>query len=289
MKINLLQVVGFQSSIPSPVGNLSPSETISKSGSCSENLDALFSFSNILADLSIFFLSRKRIANNSQEFYHTCGNTITRIECPFRGSNDPPFRGYPSIVLTCDERNNVSTIDIMNMTYRVIEIDQAMQIMRIVREDVMEGTCPKELVNTNLDHPIFDYASSYMNFTFLYGCPGLNIPGLSLVSCGNAGYDGVYMFPGTKSPGNCNAGVVIPVLVSRNGSGRPTKWYRIGSSSSPGVSDYLEDCNDCTESRGWCGYSFETNRTTCFCPDPPYVSDTCLITSGASPAKRSAM
>ncbi|PIN24104.1 hypothetical protein CDL12_03159 [Handroanthus impetiginosus] len=95
--------------------------------------------------------------------------------------------------------------------------------MRILIEDIMEETCPKELVITTLDHSIFDYASSYMNFTFLYGCPGLNIPSLSLVSCGNEGDDGVHVFAGTQSPGNCKASVAVPVLVSGNGGGRLTK------------------------------------------------------------------
>ncbi|PIM99917.1 hypothetical protein CDL12_24150 [Handroanthus impetiginosus] len=262
---------------------------------------SLFSFLHlsIIIKLLVLFQSLHG-SSNPEEFYHTCGNTftcgntITRIGYPFRGSDDPLYCGHPSLVLTCDDRNNVTTIDIMNMTYDVMEIDQATQIMRIVREDVMEGTCPKELVNTTLDHSIFDYASSYMNFTFLYGCSSLHIPDLSLVSCGNGGYDGVSIFPGNlQGPGNCNASVVVPVLVSGNGGGTPvnsTGWDQVlrqGFQITWKID--RENCIGCTESRGRCGYSFETNRTTCFCPDPPFISDTCSIPSGASPATRSGM
>ncbi|PIN03332.1 hypothetical protein CDL12_24149 [Handroanthus impetiginosus] len=229
----------------------------------------LFSFLHLLIIIKLLVLLQSlHGSSNPEEFYHTCGNTftcgntITRIGYPFRGSSDPPYCGHPSLVLTSDDRNYVTTIHILNCTYRVMEIDQATQIMRIVRED----------------HSIFNYASSYMNFTFLYGCPSFNIPGLSLVSCGNTGYYGVYVFAGTpQGPGNCNASVVVSVLLSGNGGGRPE--------NSTGSDQVLcrgfqitwkidrEDCSNCTESMGQCGYSLETNRNTCFCPDPPFISD----------------
>ncbi|KAL0332461.1 UNVERIFIED_CONTAM: hypothetical protein Scaly_2147600 [Sesamum calycinum] len=250
-----------------------------------------FSFLHLLFAVNLLLLLQfPNGSSNPEEFYKTCGGTfscgsaITGIRYPFRGSNSPPYCGHPSFVLTCDDQNNVTTIDIMNMTYRVLNISQTTQTMRIVREDIMDGTCPQEMVNTTLDYSIFDYASMYTNFTFLYGCPGSQLPGLSPISCGN---NGVYMFPGIQSPGSCNASVMVPVLVTGGGAG--------GSVNSTGLDQVLQRgfeirwkiggkaCSDCVKSKGRCGYNFDGNQTTCFCPDPPYVSDTCPMASEASP------
>lgn len=38
--------------------------------------------------------------------------------------------------------------------------------------------------------------------------------------------------------------------------------------------------NDCTESKGRSGYDVVTNQTSCYCPDAPYVSDTCTMAPG---------
>ncbi|KAK4393598.1 LEAF RUST 10 DISEASE-RESISTANCE LOCUS RECEPTOR-LIKE PROTEIN KINASE-like 1.3 [Sesamum angolense] len=147
-------------------------------------------------------------SSNPEEFYKTCGGTfscgsaITGIRYPFRGSNSPPFVAI-----------QVSSSPVMIRTM----------------EDIMEGTCPQEMVNTTLDYSIFDYASMYTNFTFLYGCPESQLPGLSPISCGN---NGVYMFPGIQSPGSCNASVMVPVLVTGGGAG--------GSVNSTGLDQVLQ-------------------------------------------------
>ncbi|KAA8530597.1 hypothetical protein F0562_005306 [Nyssa sinensis] len=137
--------------------------------------------------------------SNPYDWYQTdcgtkfsCGN-ITGIDYPFRGNGKPDYCGYPGLVLNCQD--NVTTINIMNVTYRVLGMDPSTETMKIAREDVMEATCPHNLVNTTLDYSLFDYASTHINITFLYGCPG-SIPGLNLFpSCEITGYNGVYVFP----------------------------------------------------------------------------------------------
>ncbi|KAL1536939.1 hypothetical protein AAHA92_29510 [Salvia divinorum] len=230
-------------------------------------------------------------SSSSAEFYKTCGNTfscgdtITQIGYPFRRQTDPAYCGHPNLVLSCDGRSNATTIDIMSTTYRVLRIDQATHTMRIVREDLMAGPCPQEMVNTTLDYSLFDYASSYTNFTFLYGCPASNIPGLSLTPCGSSGYSGVYVFPGTQGPGKCNASVIVPVLLGVDGGGGTENTTRtLNQVVQQGFEVRWKidgkSCSDCTESKGRCGYDVGTNQTSCFCPDAPYISDTCTMLRG---------
>ncbi|KAG8384105.1 hypothetical protein BUALT_Bualt04G0083400 [Buddleja alternifolia] len=261
---------------------------------------SFLSFLNLIFTLKFLILFQSpNGSSNLEEFYHTCGNTftcgdtITRIGYPFRGFHDPPYCGHPSLVLSCDDQNNVTTTDIMNTTYRVLEIYQTTHTMRIVREDIfLEGPCPQEMANTTLDDSVFDYADTCSNFTFLYGCPVLNIPGVSPISCGDGEHNSLYMLPGSLGPGDCNASVVVPLLLSGNGAGGSVNTTK-------GLDQVLrhgfevrwnadsQACSDCTESRGRCGYNFETNQTTCFCPDPPFVSSTCSMANGALPPNRS--
>ncbi|KAG6394360.1 hypothetical protein SASPL_144944 [Salvia splendens] len=227
-------------------------------------------------------------SSSSAEFYKTCGNTfscgdtITGIGYPFRRQTDPIYCGHPNLALACDGRSNATTIDIMSTTYRVLRIDQSTETMRIVREDLMEGPCPREMVNTTLNYSLFDYAGSYANFTFLYGCPASNFPGLSLTPCGGSGYSGVYVFPGTQGPGKCNASVIVPVLLGVEGGGGTENTTRtLNQVVQQGFEVRWKidgkSCSDCTESKGRCGYDVGTNQTSCFCPDAPYVSDTCTM------------
>ncbi|XP_022865653.1 LEAF RUST 10 DISEASE-RESISTANCE LOCUS RECEPTOR-LIKE PROTEIN KINASE-like 1.3 isoform X4 [Olea europaea var. sylvestris] len=249
--------------------------------------------SSFFIPLAIRFLILVQVlpsgSSNPEGFYQTCGNkfscgTITNIGYPFRGIDDPLYCGYPGLVLHCHQ-NDVTTIEIMNITYHVLGINESTQTMRIVREDVMRATCPEDMVNTTLDYSLFDYSATNTNLTFLYGCPTLKIPGLSLVC--SSGYDGVYVLPGTQGPGKCNASVVVPILVSTgygHGAG--------GSVNSTTLDQVLQqgfeirwkmddkDCNDCIESKGRCGFNFATNQTACFCPDQQYISAICSKTNG---------
>ncbi|KAL3640417.1 hypothetical protein CASFOL_015385 [Castilleja foliolosa] len=222
----------------------------------------------------------------------SCGNLITGIGYPFRGSNDPRYCGHPSLVLDCETETNMTTIDIMSTKYRVLEINQSTCSMRVSRKDVMDtnSSCPREKTNTTLDYSVFDYAPGYTNVTFFYGCSDRNRSGFQNVSCGNSVYDeDVYVLPGIYGPGKCEASVVVPVpeigilgdSVDTTGLGQV---LRDGFWISLKLDDDEEDCNECVMSKGRCGYDVLMNRTACYCPDPPYFSNTvCSMASGASP------
>ncbi|KAL7090283.1 hypothetical protein ACP275_12G031000 [Erythranthe tilingii] len=209
----------------------------------------------------------------------SCGDTISGIGYPFRGFDDPPHCGH--------RKNNITNIEIMGVEYRVLEIAQSTQTMTIAREDIMEESCPTEMKNTTLDYSTFDFGAVYLNITFLYGCPpppaGGNLvkDSNSSVPCGNNGED-VYITPGTNGPGMCRDSVVVPAPVPPEGAthlpniteldrimrqGFLVRW-KIGSQLM---------CDNCTASKGRCGYNLAKNQTACYCPVPPYVSNTCPI------------
>ncbi|XP_031116750.1 uncharacterized protein LOC116020413 [Ipomoea triloba] len=214
-----------------------------------------------------------------------CGD-ISDVGYPFRSENGPAYCGYPGFELSCNEGN--TTIDIMNQTYRVLEINQSSKTMKIAREDMMEGKCPQNFVNTTLDNSFFEYTTSYINLTFLYGCHGgiNNIPGIATIPCGDI--NDAYVLPpgGTRVSVNCSRSMIVPVPVEVGGSinstllmkelkeGQEIRW-KMDSKA----------CDDCTKSKGRCGFSMFTNQTTCYCHSPPYISDTCSVSiPTASPA-----
>ncbi|KAG5527961.1 hypothetical protein RHGRI_028779 [Rhododendron griersonianum] len=204
---------------------------------------------------------------------YSCGS-IAGVGYPFRGYQEPEFCGYPGFVLNCGSKN-FTTLDINNITFRVLEINPSAQTMNIAREDVIEATCPQRLVNTTLDNSLFEYSSGYMNLTFLYGCPApiMLIPGIdSVTTCNVTGYTGVYIVPGTMGGLGCDVSVTVPVsnLVGTINSaalegavegGFGVKWKMDTS-----------ECSGCTGSGGRCGYSPLSYKTTCYCPNQPNVS-----------------
>lgn len=215
----------------------------------------------------------------------SCGANITGIRFPFRGSGDPAYCGHPDLVLTCDGSSNSTSIEIVNIKYRVIEIDQSSRTMRIAREDTAGGgggVCPTVMANTTLDYSVFDYAASCMNYTFFYGCdspPDF----LSRISCGG-GRD-AYVLAGAFGPKDCESSVVVSGAVMAVEG--PLNTTKLGEALEHGFEIRWKiesrSCDDCLGTKGRCGYDSATNRTVCYCRDPPYVSGTCAVANYGAP------
>ncbi|XP_027076377.2 LEAF RUST 10 DISEASE-RESISTANCEUS RECEPTOR-LIKE PROTEIN KINASE-like 1.4 isoform X2 [Coffea arabica] len=252
----------------------------------------LQSFPTLLCFLaSSILLQLHPVSSNPAEFYETCRNefscgSITGIGYPFRGHQDPAYCGYPGLELRCDQSSNVTRLDIKNMTFWVLDVHPTAQTLRVAREDVMQNNCPTDLVNMTLDYTLFDYSTSYINVTFIYGCL-VNAPNV-VFSCGN---NSLSVLPGEVGAGLCKASVVYPALQTGDR----------GSFNFTGLDQVLRQgfdirwivdtgiCNECTKSGGRCGYGGGTNQnqnqTTCFCPNPPYVqSGSCSSNSSPPPS-----
>lgn len=100
----------------------------------------------------------------------TCGYHL-RNPIPFSRQEDPNYYEYPNFVLDCNGGNSPS-IDIKNMTYSVLSINQLTQRLKIIRIDGMKPICPHGFINTTISHNLYDYSSTYTNiiFEFNYGC-----------------------------------------------------------------------------------------------------------------------
>ncbi|KAK1433240.1 hypothetical protein QVD17_10149 [Tagetes erecta] len=235
---------------------------------------------NFIPKLLIFIIVQVH-RTNSEGFYGTCNTpfscgTVSGFQYPFRRHQDPTQCGYPGFELNCDDPNP-PTINIMNITYRILAVNPTNQIMTLVRGDMVNSTCPLDLVNTTIDHNLFDYTSSYTNITFLYGCPvAFNPIGMiGSLACGSDGTGLVILAPGALGPGMCKASVIIPSLDSI-GFMDPMKLVQVLQDGFD-VRWKVESrpCADCTGSGGQCVYSTSTRLTKCACPETSLLGDSC--------------
>jgi hypothetical protein len=214
-----------------------------------------------------------------------CGE-INNIGFPFWGETRPSGCGHPGLKLNCEE--SVTTIEIRNVTYRVLDVNPETQILKISRDDYLTGICSPELVNTTLDPTLFDYGDpGYQNLTLSYGCASYSmfpVPLPGQFSCPTSG--DVQVEQGAHGPHeDCNVSVVVPVLHSNPlltlvlselerviREGFDVEW-KVDTAA----------CRDCMTD---CGYNPKLNRPTCyFSPSKPGTRVLCapslhLIFSG---------
>ncbi|XP_059451733.1 LEAF RUST 10 DISEASE-RESISTANCE LOCUS RECEPTOR-LIKE PROTEIN KINASE-like 1.3 isoform X2 [Corylus avellana] len=137
-----------------------------------------------------------------------CGE-IKNIGFPFWEDTRPTNCGSPGLKLHCE--GSVTTMEIMKVTYRVLDVNLTNQILKISREDFLTGICslPPELVDTTLDPTLFHFRPGYQNITLDYGCPSSLLPFLGHFTCEVSG--DVLMELGAQGPKECNGSVVVPV------------------------------------------------------------------------------
>jgi hypothetical protein len=198
-----------------------------------------------------------------------CGN-ITDVGYPFWGDGRPDGCGLPDLKLDCSE--NIATIKIKKVTYRVLDANSSTKILKIVRKDyLVNGICSTDFVTTTLDSEFFDYGPGYVNITLLYGCPPANTPPLFSCNINGIANKGGCIMAGAHGPGSCAKSVVVPVP-----SG--VDHYYQGTGNWPTIEEIIkggfdvkwkEDaaCSDCTGSKGVCGFDPSKNQPTCYCPN----------------------
>ncbi|PWA87573.1 hypothetical protein CTI12_AA128360 [Artemisia annua] len=234
---------------------------------------------HLVVNLLILALIRE-CSSNQGELYGTCDDSfscgnISGFKYPFRRHQDPVYCGYPGFELNCDEENP-PIINITNINYRVLSIDPTSQILKIMQEDMTDSICPQDPVNTTIDNNLFSHTSKYMNISYLFGCPvSFDSAGyIGSIFCNNNGVDHVFLSYGARGPGSCKTSVILPV---------PDR-FMAPSDLGPFVHQGFEvkwnvgvgPCTDCMQSGGQCMYSNVTSLTTCACPEPPFLADSCL-------------
>ncbi|KAG6741999.1 hypothetical protein POTOM_055281 [Populus tomentosa] len=218
-----------------------------------------------------------------------CGNVSA--DFPFWGTGRPPACGIPELELKCED--NIAKMNIDQVAYRVLDINQDDRILRIAREDYLVGLCPPQFVNSTFNPKVFESVEGYTNLTFIYGCmaapTAMSVPGLFTCKINAVNYQSGYIQAGATGPGDCNGSVFVPISITELSpvvimpdleqslkEGFEVRWKVDG-----------EACRECNSSSGVCGIDSVTNQTTCYCPNQSSGSRTCALpgsTPNADPA-----
>jgi hypothetical protein len=238
-------------------------------------MDSRLSFqSTFLVLVFIIFLVSVEVPVSlcSYDWYSSCSNRfncgdITDVGYPFWGDDRPDACGHPDLKLNCSR--NITTIEIMKVTYRVLAANTSTKILKIVREDYLVGGICSEAVaflDTAPDSELFDYGIGYGSITLFYGCPPTNLPPVFSCNIGGIANNSGYIAGGALGRGPCAQSVVVPVRTTHYKD--TGKWSIMEDAIKEGFDvKWKEDtaaCSACTGSKGVCGYDPSTKQTTCY-------------------------
>ncbi|XP_034923904.2 LEAF RUST 10 DISEASE-RESISTANCEUS RECEPTOR-LIKE PROTEIN KINASE-like 2.4 [Populus alba] len=242
----------------------------------------VFSLSPFLSVSVIVLLLFIRIPSSlsNNDLFSDCSNQFVcgniTADFPFWGSARPSSCGIPELELKCE--NNITKMNINEVRYRVLDIKQDTEILRIAREDSFVGLCPPQFANSTFDPMMFESVTGYMNFTFVYGCLPFALDGPALFTCiiNGVNYQSGFVLPMANGPGACYSSVFFPAPVIALPSildlpvfkrylkeGFEVRW-KVDSTA----------CRECLRSGGVCGYDSTSNETTCYRPNQSRGSNT---------------
>ncbi|MBA0603797.1 hypothetical protein Gorai_002000, partial [Gossypium raimondii] len=209
---------------------------------------------------------------NCRDSKFKCGNITAGF--PFHGGDREKECGHPDLELECGD--DMATMKIRDVRYRVLEILPDRQILRILSEKVInKGICPPPFPDEDWiqDSPVFTPGPGFASVTLFYDCLSRISPDLLFFTC-NKNYDhsnvSVAIANNTSiHPEAClhRANVMIPetsLESLRNHSpdwkgaletGFEVQWRK----------NYAEECWKCTSSGGACGLGIH-DEAYCYCP-----------------------
>ncbi|KAJ6861325.1 hypothetical protein NC651_037416 [Populus alba x Populus x berolinensis] len=120
--------------------------------------------------ISAAMAKKSNLSNCNQNF--SCGN-FTNVTYPFTGGLRPSHCGPPEFSLTCEDES-VTILKANSLSYRVTQLDQTSQTLRLSRSDLDDDSpCTRQFTNATLDDRIFSLGSSHGLYLF-YGCKKIN-------------------------------------------------------------------------------------------------------------------
>ncbi|KAJ6752860.1 WALL-ASSOCIATED RECEPTOR KINASE GALACTURONAN-BINDING DOMAIN-CONTAINING PROTEIN-RELATED [Salix koriyanagi] len=251
---------------------------------------SVFSFLSEFVFLLLLFIQIPSSLSND-DLYTACrkGFVCGGISAgfPFLGAGRPSACGIPELELKCDHEKNITTMNISQVAYRVLEINREFKTLRIAREDYLAGLCPPQFMNSTFNPKVFEPDEDNRNFTLIYGCEDvpITIPPYSTFKCKIKDVDGQsgYIKEGDYGPGECNGSVIVPVpkLYFPPGLNMPAlEWKTSALEVKLKIGfevrwKFERECQECYKSRGVCGFNNVTSQPTCYYPgmhSPPEIS-----------------
>ena len=204
----------------------------------------------------------------------SCGE-ITNVGYPFWGAARPEACGNPQLKLTCEK--NDTTIEILDVWYRVLEMNTRTKTLTIAREDYVNGICSPNFVNSSiLESKVLDNTTLLQNLTLVYGCREDELPvkDYQRFTCPKYGLGYLVFADEGLNPCTDSVRLLIPSdsITDVNNLSQVEQTIKAGYDVKWNDS---EACSACTRSNGVCGFDRTSNGPTCYCPNQSYGSKTC--------------
>ncbi|XP_013620164.1 PREDICTED: probable serine/threonine-protein kinase At1g18390 isoform X2 [Brassica oleracea var. oleracea] len=232
----------------------------------------------------------------------SCGNKEELLFYPFWRSGRENC-GHPDFKLDCS--GEFPELDMSSVKYRILSMSyEDSPVIRLARSDYIGNLCPPDPRNASLSESILQLVRDTDLLTLYYDCNVLPPASAgSYIGTFGCGYEGhrtsYYVTRNLSSPllkgisdlldnftTLCRRNVSIPV--SRQALNKLEE-----SPSQDNLKNALDhgfelgvnnDCSQCIESRGACGYSQNSRSFICYCVDKPH-SRTCRDTGLSTAAK----
>ncbi|XP_013620167.1 PREDICTED: probable receptor-like protein kinase At1g67000 isoform X2 [Brassica oleracea var. oleracea] len=234
----------------------------------------------------------------------SCGNKEELLFYPFWRSGRENC-GHPDFKLDCS--GEFPELDMSSVKYRILSMSyEDSPVIRLARSDYIGNLCPPDPRNASLSESILQLVRDTDLLTLYYDCNYLLPPGsvgsyIRVLGCGyeRGGRTSYYVTRNLSSyllKGISDLLYNFTTLCSRNVS-IPVSRQALDELEESISQDNLEkaldrgfelgvnnDCSQCIESRGACGYSQNSRSFICYCVDKPH-SRTCRDTGLSTAAK----
>ncbi|KAL4639409.1 hypothetical protein ACB092_03G215800 [Castanea dentata] len=244
----------------------------------------LFSRSTFLVSLfftTLIFMEFPASTLCASDWYSNCSTNmfscgeITNVGYPFWGAARPEACGNPQLKLTCEK--NDTTIEILDVWYRVLELNTRTKTLTIAREDNVNGICSPNFVNSSiLESKVLDNTTLLQNLTLVYGCREDELPvkDYQRFTCPKYGLGYLALADEALNPCTDSVRLLIPSdsITDVNNLSQVEQTIKAGYYVKWNDS---EACSACTRSNGVCGFDRTSNGPTCYCPNQSYGSKTC--------------
>ncbi|MED6182858.1 hypothetical protein PIB30_032651 [Stylosanthes scabra] len=202
---------------------------------------------------------------------YSCGE-IANIYYPFWGGGRPSYCGLSQqFKLSCDANRNTS-IQLNSQTFHVLNIDQALCNITLVRTGIAYDHCSSHLTNTSLDTSHFRFLPNVRNITIFYDCSANNNETIHSFHCqDDPKKQAFYGDLGAVEAQNCQ-GVHVEVQATQEVRANDYGIEGLNKALSAGFDvNYssaldIQRCLGCLSTKGICG-SKDEFQFTCYCPD----------------------
>ncbi|XP_006279179.2 LEAF RUST 10 DISEASE-RESISTANCE LOCUS RECEPTOR-LIKE PROTEIN KINASE-like 2.7 isoform X1 [Capsella rubella] len=136
-----------------------------------------------------------------------CGNITAGF--PFWGGIRPKFCGHASLELHCNIKN-ITSLNISNLNYNILQINQTSNTLRLVRADLLGSFCSTTFNSTILPLEISEILPIYKSLTIFYLCnPRLQY--LSSYTCPGSGRGLVSAYQSPNYHSSCLGSFIVNV------------------------------------------------------------------------------